>query len=105
MTDQMARPQKVAAALAEMDDLLDGPDVREVEPRRRNTRTRVLQVRLTDDEFARVQARAEALGVPLSTVGRDLILGGISEDGGAVAALIAAMHDHGLRVVPNESGA
>lgn len=41
---------------------------------RGHKRTRTLQVRLNDDEFAALEAAAERIGIPTSTFARDLLL-------------------------------
>jgi hypothetical protein len=65
-----------AAADAEAGDGVDayGDIPAHVKVTRGGPRTRVLQVRLNDDELAALELRAEFRGLPASTVVRELIL-------------------------------
>lgn len=65
--------EEAAAAEATRDDLeVDIPS--HVKISRGGPRTRVLQVRLNDDELAGLEALAEKRGLPASTVVREMIL-------------------------------
>lgn len=52
----------------------DAPIPSHVRVTRGNDRTRVLQVRLSEDEYAALSAQADAHRVPASTLARDVLL-------------------------------
>ena len=58
---------------------------------RGHNRVKTLQVRLNDDEFAALTAAAERLGVPASTLARDLLLRELSTPRESPQAVIARM--------------
>jgi antitoxin component of RelBE/YafQ-DinJ toxin-antitoxin module len=58
---------------------------------RGHNRTRTLQVRLNEDEFASLTAIAEQLGVPVSTLARDLLLRQLASPTASPQAVIARM--------------
>ena len=58
---------------------------------RGHNRVKTLQVRLNDDEFATLTAVAERLGVPASTLARDLLLRGLASPSESPQAVIARM--------------
>ena len=56
-----------------------------------HNRVKTLQVLLNDDEFATLTAVAERLGVPASTLARDLLLRGLASPSESPQAVIARM--------------
>lgn len=58
---------------------------------RGHNRVKTLQVRLNDDEFATLTAVAERLGVPASTLARDLLLRELAAPSESPQAVIARM--------------
>ncbi|MFN3003531.1 hypothetical protein [Mycolicibacterium wolinskyi] len=84
--------EEAAAAEAARNQDDDAPLPPHVKVSRPNqARSKVLQVRLTDDEMATVEAIAKARGLPPSTLARDWLLQKIREDQaqpGTAAALI-----------------
>jgi len=83
MTDKAKRlDAMIAEAVAESDRAFEA-EQRGDEPLRADTivtrgrgRSRVLQVRLTDEEYAMLEARASRTGVPVSTLARSILFGG-----------------------------
>lgn len=79
---------------AEADASEQNPDA-EIRPdskiTRGHNRTRTLQVRLHEDEFASLASVAERLGVPASTLARDLLLRDLASPGASPLAVIARM--------------
>jgi predicted DNA binding CopG/RHH family protein len=63
-------------------------------------KAKMLTVRLTDDELARLRAAAAERGIPVSAVVRSAIAHELApqHDEGA-RALITALHDHNLTIV------
>jgi|LSQX01.1.fsa_nt_gb predicted DNA binding CopG/RHH family protein len=60
---------------------------------RGHARTRVLQVRLNDDELTMLEARAERAGIPVSTLARSILLG----QAGDITAAVEEALRHTLR--------
>lgn len=58
---------------------------------RGHNRVRTLQVRLNEDEFTALTTVAERLGVPASTLARDLLLRELASPGENPQAVIARM--------------
>ncbi len=58
---------------------------------RGHNRVKTLQVRMNDDEFAALTAVAERLGVPASTLARDLLLRELASPSESPQAVIARM--------------
>jgi len=58
---------------------------------RGHSRTRTLQVRLNNEEFAVLAAAAEQRGVPASTLARELLLSQLAEPASTPQAVIARM--------------
>ena len=58
---------------------------------RGHNRVKTLQVRLNDNEFATLTAVAERLGVPTSTLARDLLLRELASPSESPQAVIARM--------------
>ncbi|MCA0295447.1 MAG: hypothetical protein LCH96_09115 [Actinobacteria bacterium] len=58
---------------------------------RGHNRVRTLQVRLNEDEFAALTSVAERLGVPASTLARDLLLRELASPSASPQAVIARM--------------
>lgn len=58
---------------------------------RGHSRTKTLQVRLNEDEFASLAAAAERLGLPASTLARDLLLRDLASPSASPPAIIARM--------------
>lgn len=58
---------------------------------RGHNRVKTLQVRLNDDEFAALTAVAQRLGVPTSTLARDLLLRELASPSETPQAVIARM--------------
>ncbi len=56
---------------------------------RGHNRTKTLQVRLNDDEYAALQQLAAKRGVPASTLARDLLLGQVTASPDSAQAVIA----------------
>lgn len=58
---------------------------------RGHNRVKTLQVRLNDDEFSALTAAAERLGVPASTLARDLLLRELASPSESPQGIIARM--------------
>ena len=56
---------------------------------RGHSRAKTLQIRLNDDELAALSSLAEARGIPVSTLARDLLLGQLAASDTSTKALIA----------------
>ncbi|MGM0385993.1 MAG: CopG family transcriptional regulator [Actinomycetota bacterium] len=86
------RIEQLIAAEAEAAER--NPDV-EIRPgskvTRGHSRTRTLQVRLNDDEFAVLAAAAEQRGVPASTLARELLMSQLASPASTPQAVIARM--------------
>ena len=62
-------------------------------------KARILTVRLTDDEMARLRAAAAERGLPVSAVVCAAIAHELAADDGSARALMTALHDHNLTIV------
>lgn len=58
---------------------------------RGHNRVKTLQVRLNDEEFAAITSLADRLGVPVSTLARDLLLRELASPSESPQAVIARM--------------
>ena len=56
---------------------------------RGHSRAKTLQIRLNDDELAALSSLADARGIPVSTLARDLLLGQLAASDTSIKALIA----------------
>ncbi|AVR77049.1 hypothetical protein SEA_LESTON_87 [Mycobacterium phage Leston] len=74
--EELTRIINDAATMAEVDAEIMGDevDLTDVEVTRGGPRTRVLQVRLNNDEMQAVEALAAARDLPASTVAREILL-------------------------------
>ncbi|ASR85781.1 hypothetical protein SEA_EDUGATOR_84 [Mycobacterium phage Edugator] len=75
-TEELARMLDNAATMAEVHDEIMGDDVdlTGVKVTRGGPRSRVLQIRLNDDELAELERQAAARDLPASTVAREILL-------------------------------
>ena len=80
--------QAVVAELGQVPDAAIRPGSKVT---RGHNRVRTLQVRLNDNEFAALTTVAERLGVPASTLARDLLLRELSSLSESPQAVIARM--------------
>lgn len=77
--DELAALLDEVATDAEVHDELGfEPDLSKVKVTRGGPRTRVLQVRLNDDELATLEQLAKSRGLPPSTLARELVLSAIN---------------------------
>ncbi len=84
--------EKLIAAEAEAAE--QNPDAAsrpEAKATRGHNRVKTLQVRLNDDEFSALTAAAERLGVPASTLARDLLLRELAAPSESPQAVVARM--------------
>lgn len=87
-----------AAAVEEAEE--QGEQLRalsQVRVTRGHSRSRVLQVRLNEDELAMLEKFADARGLPISTVARSLLLGTMARGAVDVSAAMEAALRHVLR--------
>ncbi|AXQ63260.1 DNA binding protein [Mycobacterium phage Collard] len=75
-TEELTRMLNNAAMMAEVDAEIMGDhvDLTDVKVTRGGPRTRVLQIRLNDDELAELERRAGDRDLPASTVAREILL-------------------------------
>ncbi|UEM46479.1 DNA binding protein [Mycobacterium phage InvictusManeo] len=75
-TEELTRMLNDAAMMAEVDAEIMGDhvDLTDVKVTRGGPRTRVLQIRLNDDELAELERRAGDRDLPASTVAREILL-------------------------------
>lgn len=91
--------KKLSALLKEEGDAVEaaersGTMIRsDVKITRGHDRARTLQIRLNDDELAELSALAEARGLPVSTVARQLLLQSLTPADGVQGAMDRLEHD------------
>mgnify|MGYP001289289707 FL=1 len=84
--------EKLIAAEAEAAEQNPDAAIRpEAKVTRGHNRVKTLQVRLNDDEFPAPTAAAERLGVPASTLARDLLLRELASPSESPQGIIARM--------------
>lgn len=84
--------EKLIAAEAEAAEQNPDAAIRpEAKVTRGHNRVKTLQVRLNDDEFSALTAAAERLGVPASTLARDLLLRELASPSESPQGIIARM--------------
>ncbi|AXH67088.1 hypothetical protein SEA_THYATIRA_90 [Mycobacterium phage Thyatira] len=93
--EELTRIINNAATMAEVDAEIMGDDVdlTDVKITRGGPRTRVLQVRLNDDEMQAVEDLAASRDLPASTVAREILLSALrppNDDAEAKAELLGA---------------
>jgi len=88
-----AEAQAVEEAEAQGEQLRD---LSEVKVTRGHSRARVLQIRLNDDEMAKLETLAETRGLPTSTVARALLLQSLTSGRADLTDVEAALQ-HALR--------
>ena len=83
--EQLLQAEGDAAEAAERSEALRSPE--QVKVTRGHERSKVLQVRLNENEYERLSAYADSLGLPISTAARSLILGSLTDESAAEADL------------------
>lgn len=81
--------KKIAAEAAAAEQDADAPIRPGSRIRRGHARTRVLQVRLNEDEAQRLDDAAQQRGIPVSTLARTLLLKELTASGESPRATIA----------------
>lgn len=87
----MGIEELIAAEVEATERNPDAPIRAETKVTRGHNRTKTLQVRLNDEEYAALQTLAEQRGVPASTLARDLLMSRMTETPTTTQAVIARM--------------
>ena len=87
--EQLLRDEGEAAEMAERSET--GLTSGQVKVTRGHERSKVLQVRLNEDEYERLSAYADSLELPISTAVRSLILGSLAQESAAEGDLLSLL--------------